>query len=101
MRPFASEERFWAAAIRADPGSSTAWAEWARLRADAGELAAAGEALQRAVELDPRAQLPRLRQALLAVRRGDLTAAHDILTGIVERKGTPTAPASGSRAAWW
>ena len=59
MRPFASEERFWSAAIRADPGSSTAWAEWARLRADAGELAAAGEALQRAVELDPRAQLPR------------------------------------------
>ena len=85
MRPFASEERFWSAAIRADPGSSTAWAEWARLRADKGELAAAGEALQRAVELDPRAQLPRLRQALLAVRRGDLTAAHDILTGIVER----------------
>lgn len=85
MRPFASEERFWSAAIQADPGSSTAWAEWARLRADAGNIAAAAEALQRAVELDPRAQLPRLRQALLAVRRGDLTEASATLTGLVER----------------
>ena len=85
MRPFSSEERFWSAAIEADPGSSTAWAEWARLRADAGDLAAADEALQRAVELDPRAQLPRLRQALLAVRRGDLAAARATLTGLVER----------------
>jgi tetratricopeptide (TPR) repeat protein len=85
MRPFASEERFWSAAIRADPGSSTAWAEWARLRADAGDLAAAAEALQRAVELDPRAQLPRLRQALLAVRRGDLAEASATLSGLVER----------------
>lgn len=85
MRPFASEERFWSAAIRADPGSSTAWAEWARLRADAGDIAAAAEALQRAVELDPRAQLPRLRQALLAVRRGDLTTARTLLASLVER----------------
>lgn len=85
MRTYASEERFWSTAITSDPGSSTAWAEWARLRADAGELAAAGEALQRAVELDPRAQLPRLRQALLAVRRNDLATARAILTGLVER----------------
>lgn len=85
MRPFASEERFWSAAIAADPGSSTAWAEWGRLRADAGELAEASEALQRAVELDPRAQLPRLRQALLAVRRGDLAAARTTLAALVER----------------
>lgn len=85
MRPFASEERFWSAAIRADPASSTAWVEWARLRADAGELAAAAEALQRSVELDPRAQLPRLRQALLAVRRNDLSTARAILSGLVER----------------
>lgn len=85
MRPFASDESFWSAAIRADPASSTAWAEWGRLRAEAGDLVAASEALQRAVELDPRAQLPRLRQALLAVRRGDLSTARDMLAGLVER----------------
>ncbi|MEO7793388.1 MAG: hypothetical protein ABIV06_01330, partial [Thermoanaerobaculia bacterium] len=64
MQTFASEERFWSTAVRSDPGSSTAWAEWARLRADAGDLAGAASALERATELDPRALLPRHRRAL-------------------------------------
>lgn len=85
MRPFASEALFWTAATRADPGSSTAWAEQGRLRAEAGDLAAADAALQRAVEIDPRAQLPRLRLALLALRRGELPAAIAALAELVDR----------------
>lgn len=85
MRPFGNEDRFWSAAIHADPGSSTAWTEWARRRSEAGDLVTADEALQRAVALDPRAQLPRLRQALLALRRGDARAAVSGLEDLIRR----------------
>ncbi len=85
MRPFASAERFWAAAVLADPGSSTAWTEVAKLRSEAGEFAAAGEALERSIALDPRAQLPRLRRALLALSQGQATAAVAELEALVAR----------------
>jgi protein O-mannosyl-transferase len=85
MQPYASETEFWSRAIVADPGSSTAWAEQGRLQAEAGELDAAAVALQRAVELDPLAQLPRLRQALLALRRGDVATATAGLAELVAR----------------
>lgn len=85
MRPFANEDAFWSAAVRADPASSTAWTEWARRRAEAGDRAGADEALRRAVALDPRAQLPRLRQALLALDQGAAPAAVRILAELVER----------------
>ncbi len=85
MRPFANEERFWSAAIRADPGSSTAWTEWARQQSGKGDLAGAERSLQRAVELDPRAQLPRLRQALAALAGGDAPAATSTLAELIAR----------------
>ncbi|MEO8196421.1 MAG: tetratricopeptide repeat protein [Thermoanaerobaculia bacterium] len=85
MQPFASEASFWRRATLADPASSTAWAEAGRLRAEAGDLDAAADAFERAVELDPRAQLPRLRQALLALRRGEVATATAGLADLVER----------------
>lgn len=85
MKPYGSEERFWATAVAADPGSSTAWTEWGRKRAEAGDAAGADAALGRAVALDPRAQLPRLRQALLALQRGDAAGAASTLSLLVER----------------
>jgi Flp pilus assembly protein TadD len=85
MRVFRDEDTFWAAAIRADPGSSTAWTEWAKRRSEAGDLAAASDALERAILLDPRAQLPRLRRALLALRRDQPQAAVAELLVLVER----------------
>ncbi len=85
MRPFASAERFWAAAVLADPGSSTAWTEVAKIRSESGDPAAAAEALERAIALDPRAQLPRLRRALLALSQGRSTAAVTELEALVER----------------
>lgn len=85
MRPFADEERFWSAAIRADPGSSTAWTEWARQQSEKGDFLGAEKSLRRAVELDPRAQLPRLRQALAALGRGDAAAAVGGLTDLMAR----------------
>ncbi|MEO8275533.1 MAG: tetratricopeptide repeat protein [Thermoanaerobaculia bacterium] len=84
MEVYSSEERFWAEAIRADPGSSTAWSEAGRLRAAAGDLAGAEVALERAVSLDPYALVPRHRRALLALRRGDVGAATAALQQIVD-----------------
>ncbi|MEP7010761.1 MAG: tetratricopeptide repeat protein [Acidobacteriota bacterium] len=84
-RPFADEERFWAQAIRSDPGSTTAWTEWARRRSEAGDFGAASEALERAIALDPRAQLPRLRRALLALRVGRPETAVAELENLVAR----------------
>ncbi len=85
QRPFADEERFWETAIRADPGSSSAWTERSRLLAEKGDLAGAGEGLERAIELDPQAQLPRLRRALLALRRGEVAAGAAELAELVAR----------------
>lgn len=85
MRAFENEERFWSKAVAADPGSSTAWTEWGRKQAEANDLVAATRALERAVALDPRAQLPRLRLALLALRGGDASAAATALMALVER----------------
>lgn len=85
MRAFVNEDRFWAAAVRADPGSSTAWTEWAKLRSEAGDPAAAREALERAIALDPRAQLPRLRRALLALREGHAATAMAELEELIAR----------------
>lgn len=75
MRDYRDEARFWQAAIAADPASATANTEWARLLAEAGDLAAAEAALERAIALDPQAQLPRLRRALLLLRRDKTLAA--------------------------
>lgn len=83
QRAYASEERFWSAALAADPGSSTAWAEWGRLRAAAGEKEEAAAAFDRAIALDPRAQLPRLRRALLALSRGEAPSAAAELEALV------------------
>ncbi|HXU31126.1 MAG TPA: tetratricopeptide repeat protein [Thermoanaerobaculia bacterium] len=85
FRPFENEERFWAQAIRSDPGSATAWTEWARRRSEAGDFGAASEALERAIALDPRAQLPRLRRALLALRQGRAATAAAELENLVTR----------------
>ena len=85
MQSYESEEGFWAKAITADPASSTAWTEWGRKRAEAGDAEAADDALRKAVALDPRAQLPRLRQALLALQRGDAEGAGATLAGLIER----------------
>ena len=85
MRPFENEERFWTAAVRADPGSSTAWTAWAKLRSEAGDTAAAKEALERAIALDPRAQLPRLRRALLALSGGNAATAVAELEELIVR----------------
>ena len=85
MRVFRDEDRFWSAAIEADPASSTAWAEWGKRRADAGDLAAASSAIDRAIALDPRAQLPRLRRALLALRQGQTGAAVAELEQLTQR----------------
>lgn len=84
-RPFENEERFWTQAIRSDPGSTTAWTEWARRRSEAGDLAAASDGLERAIALDPRAQLPRLRRALLALRQGRASTAAAELENLVAR----------------
>jgi Flp pilus assembly protein TadD len=48
-------------------------------------LVAAASAIDRAIALDPRAQLPRLRKALLALRRDQPTAAVVELESLVER----------------
>lgn len=85
QRDYRDDASFWGAAVAADPGSSTAWAEWARLRAEAGDLTAAGQALERAIELDPRAQLPRLRRALLELRQGRAQAAAAELEELIRR----------------
>lgn len=85
MTAFRNEDTFWEAAIRADPGSSTAWTAWAKGRSEAGDLIAAQDAIDRAIALDPRAQLPRLRKALLALRRDQPTAAVVELESLVER----------------
>ncbi len=85
QRPFESEDRFWTRAIVADPGSSTAWTEWAKRRSEAGDDAAAAEALERAIRLDPRAQLPRLRRALLALEHGQPNAAAAELESLIAR----------------
>ncbi len=85
MRTFRNETSFWTAAIAADPGSSTAWAEWGRLRKDAGDLAEAITALERAIDLDPRAQIPRLRRALLDLETGRPALAVAQLEELVER----------------
>lgn len=85
MQSFRNEDVFWKAAIQADGGSSTAWTEWAKRRVEAGELKAAEEALDKAIALDPRAQLPRLQRALLALRRGRFSAATQELEGLIER----------------
>ncbi len=85
MRVFRDEATFWEAAVAADPASSTAQTEWARLRADSGDLAAAAAALERAIALDPQAQLPRLRRALLQLRRDQPLAAARELDELTER----------------
>lgn len=85
MHDFRDEKTFWAAAVEADPRSSTAWAEIARLRAETGELTAAGEALTKAIDLDPQAQLPRLRRALLALRSDQPLLAATELEELVDR----------------
>lgn len=85
MRSFENEDRFWSAAIRADPRSGTAWTEWARKRSEAGDFNAAERALRQAVDLDPSAQLPRLRQALLALGRGDVSSATLTLKELIDR----------------
>src|SRR6185295_10907775 len=46
---------------------------------------AASEALERAIALDPRAQLPRLRRALLALRQGRAATAAAELENLVTR----------------
>ena len=85
MRDFRDEDVFWNAAIEADPGSSTAFTEWAKRRSEAGDLAAADGALEKAIALDPQAQLPRLRRALLALRRGQPMVAAAELEQLTER----------------
>lgn len=75
MRVYRDPASFWTAAVKADPGSAIAWTEWAQLRADGGDLAAATEALERAVALDPHAMQPRLRRALLLLRHDQALAA--------------------------
>lgn len=85
MRAFRDEDRFWAAAVEADPRSSTAWTEWAKRRSEAGDEDAAAQALERASDLDPRAQVPRLRRALLALRQGRTQAAVAELEDLVRR----------------
>jgi protein O-mannosyl-transferase len=85
QRVFRDEDVFWRAAIVADPGSSTALTEWAKRQALAGDLEAAEQSLARAIELDPRAQLPRLRRALLALSRGQAAQAVLELEALIER----------------
>jgi Flp pilus assembly protein TadD len=85
MRVFRSEETFWNAAVEADSGSSSAWTGWAKLRSEAGDLTAAGEGLEKAIALDPQAQLPRLRRALLALRNGQPAAAVSELDELTRR----------------
>jgi tetratricopeptide (TPR) repeat protein len=85
MRDFRDEDVFWNAAIEADPGSSTAFTEWAKRRSEAGDLEAAAGALEKAIGLDPQAQLPRLRRALLALRGGQPAAAAAELEQLTER----------------
>jgi tetratricopeptide (TPR) repeat protein len=85
MRDFRDEDVFWSAAIEADPGSSTAFTEWAKRRSEAGDLEAAAGALEKAIGLDPQAQLPRLRRALLALRGGQPAAAAAELEQLTER----------------
>lgn len=85
MRPFRNDDQFWTAAVRADPGSSTAWTAWAKHRSEAGDETAAAAALERAIALDPRAQLPRLRRALLSLRQGRAHAAVAELEDLIVR----------------
>lgn len=85
MRDFRDEKTFWTAAIAADPRSSTAWAEIARLHVEDGQLAKASEALTKAIDLDPQAQLPRLRRALLALRSDQPLLAATELEELIDR----------------
>ena len=80
---FADEPAFYAAAAKADPGSSFVLGERARLLVAEGKPGAAEAALRRAVAIAPRE--PSLLRALgdLELRRGDLAAAESHYRGVL------------------
>jgi protein O-mannosyl-transferase len=70
MRVFRDEGTFWARMAEADPGSSTAQTERARLLIEAGDRAGGRAALERAVALSPESLLPAFRLAGLELAEG-------------------------------
>jgi tetratricopeptide (TPR) repeat protein len=70
MRAFHDERRFWARMLEADPRSSTALTEHARLLIEAGRRAEGRQALEQATVLAPESLLPAFRLANLDLAEG-------------------------------
>lgn len=85
MRCFRDERSFWARLLQADPHSSTAWTEHARLLIEAGQRPEGRAALERAVQLAPDNLLPAFRLANLDLAEGRAAEAAERYARLIAR----------------
>ncbi len=85
MRTFRDERSFWARLLQADPRSSTALTEHARLLIEAGRRAEGRAELERAIQLAPDNLLPAFRLANLDLAEGRAAEAVERYARLIGR----------------
>ncbi len=98
MRTFRDERSFWARLLQADPRSSTALTEHARLLIEAGRRAEGPHELERAIQLAPDNLLPAFRLANLDLAEGRAAEAVERYARLIGR--SPGYAPRGATCRW-